>query len=60
MLCPAAVLCERDFAWGGIEMNIATVAPIWQRRNAPNSIYPLRGADGLTWAERKAKQEQAQ
>jgi hypothetical protein len=34
-------------------MNIATVAPIWQRRNAPNSIYPLRGADGMTWAERK-------
>jgi len=40
--------------------NFTTVAPIWQRRNAPNSIYPLRGADGLTWAERKAKQEQAQ
>jgi len=36
-------------------MNIATIAPIWQRRNAPNSIYPLRGADGLTWAERKSR-----
>ena len=34
--------------------NFVTIAPIWQRRNAPNSIYPLRGADGLTWAERKA------
>lgn len=29
-------------------------APIWQKRNAPDSIYPLRGVDGLTFAERKA------
>ena len=25
------------------------------RRTSPDSVWPLRGADGLTWAERKAK-----
>lgn len=25
------------------------------RRTSPDSAWPLRGADGLTWAERKAK-----
>jgi len=29
------------------------IAPYGQSRNANDSIYPLRGADGLTWAERK-------
>lgn len=29
-------------------------------RTTADSVWPLRGADGLTWAERKAKQEQAQ
>ena len=25
------------------------------RRTSPDSAWPLRGFDGLTWAERKAK-----
>jgi hypothetical protein len=25
------------------------------RRTSPDSAWPLRGADGLTWAERKAQ-----
>jgi hypothetical protein len=25
------------------------------RRTSSDSVWPLRGADGLTWAERKAK-----
>lgn len=24
------------------------------RRTSPDTVWPLRGADGLTWAERKA------
>jgi len=35
------------------------IAPIGQSRNANNSIYPLRGADGLTFAERKNRQLEA-
>lgn len=42
-------------------MKIAQIAPLGtQRRNAPNSAYPLRGADGLTFAERKARNQREQ
>lgn len=27
------------------------------RRTSSDSVWPLRGADGLTWAERKAMKE---
>ena len=27
-----------------------------RNRKTDNSVWPLRGADGLTWAERKAKE----
>lgn len=33
-------------------MKTSQIAPMGQRRNAPDSIYPLRGLDGRTWAER--------
>ena len=33
-------------------MKIAQIAPYGQKRNAPDSTYPLRGLDGRTWAER--------
>ena len=33
-------------------IKIAQIAPYGQKRNAPDSIYPLRGLDGRTWAER--------
>lgn len=40
-------------------MKISQIAPCGQKRNAPDSVYPLRGADGLTWVERKAQKEMA-
>lgn len=40
-------------------MKISQIAPYGQKRNAPDSIYPLRGVDGLTWAERKARKDMA-
>ena len=33
-------------------MQTPQIAPYGRKRNAPDSIYPLRGADGRTWAER--------
>lgn len=40
-------------------IKIAQIAPYGQKRNAPDSFYPLRGVDGLTWAERKARKDLA-
>ena len=34
---------------------ISAHKPDPNRRTSPDSAWPLRGADGLTWAERKAK-----
>jgi hypothetical protein len=42
-------------------MKIAQIAPIDRRARyskAPRSVWPLRGVDGLTFAERKAKDSQ--
>ena len=41
-------------------MKIAQTAPIDRRARyskSPRSVWPLRGADGLTFAERKAKEK---
>lgn len=38
---------------------IPQIAPLQRTakyRQSPNSAWPLRGADGLTWAERKEKE----
>jgi hypothetical protein len=40
-------------------MKVPQIAPYGQKRNAPDSVYPLRGVDGLTWAERKARKDAA-
>lgn len=40
-------------------LNIRTAAPMGRKhRVSPQSAWPLRGADGLTWAERKAKEQE--
>jgi hypothetical protein len=42
-----------------IDLNIRTAAPMGRNhRVSPQSAWPLRGADGLTWAERKAKEQE--
>ena len=40
------------------ELNIRTAAPMGlKHRVSPQSAWPLRGADGLTFAERRAKEQ---
>jgi hypothetical protein len=40
------------------ELNIRTIAPMGlKHRVSPQSAWPLRGADGLTFAERRAKEQ---
>lgn len=42
-----------------IPLNIRTAAPMGRNhRVSPQSAWPLRGVDGLTFAERKAKEQE--
>lgn len=41
------------------KLNIRTAAPMGlKHRVSPQSAWPLRGADGLTFAERRAKEQE--
>jgi hypothetical protein len=41
------------------ELKIRTAAPMGlNHRVSPQSAWPLRGADGLTFAERRAKEQE--
>jgi hypothetical protein len=41
------------------ELKIRTAAPMGlSHRVSPQSAWPLRGADGLTFAERRAKEQE--
>lgn len=42
------------------ELTIRTAAPMGlKHRVSPQSVWPLRGADGKTFAERRKEQEQS-
>lgn len=39
-----------------MQPQIAPIDPKARTRRSADSVWPLRGADGLTWAERKERE----